>query len=122
MRFGMLVAAAALVCCSADSGQNDADATSCEGAHLDGAGRCRSPSGHYAQKSCCIVSYAPKRRDLTAYTCPEGGGKIPVAFFDADSTLRISRSGSVSASEIDDVYVLPFAASHIKALNEQGML
>jgi bifunctional polynucleotide phosphatase/kinase len=45
-----------------------------------------------------------------------------VAFFDADSTLRIAKSGSVSASEIDDVYVLPFAAKHIKALNEQGFL
>jgi bifunctional polynucleotide phosphatase/kinase len=45
-----------------------------------------------------------------------------VAFFDADSTLRCSKSGSPTANAGDDVNVLPFVASAIRDLNAQGYL
>src|SRR5262245_20334173 len=108
--------------CSTEFSQSQDDVVGCDGAYLDDGGRCRKANGSFAKKSCCVVPYAPKRRDLTAYTCPQTSGKITVAFLDADSTLRISRSGSVSANDVDDVYVLPFVASHLKELNAQGVL
>jgi DNA 3'-phosphatase len=63
-----------------------------------------------------------ERRSLAHYRCPVGVDAIAVAFFDADSTLRVSKSGSVSANGVDDVNVLPFAAARIAELNEDGLL
>ncbi len=48
--------------------------------------------------------------------------RVPVAFFDADSTLRISKSGNVSANDGTDVNLLPFVAGKIRELNDQGYL
>jgi DNA 3'-phosphatase len=62
------------------------------------------------------------RRLLDPSACPPGGGPIKVAFFDADSTLRVSQSGAVTANAIDDVYLLPFAADTIARLNAEGYL
>ncbi len=49
-------------------------------------------------------------------------GQVKVAFFDADSTLRVSISGSVSANGPRDVMLLPNVADKIAKLNEQGYL
>lgn len=113
---------------SDDSGVNaeSSDITSCEGAHWDAGGRCRRSNGWFAAKACCeALALAPgERRNLDAYTCPEDppDAGIPVAFFDADSTLRVTKSGSVTPNDVDDVYVLPFAAETIKQLNAEGYL
>lgn len=48
--------------------------------------------------------------------------KVKVAFLDADSTLRVSRSGSVSANTPTDVAILPNVATALATLNEQGYL
>lgn len=63
-----------------------------------------------------------KRRSFTAVTCPPDDAKVPVAFFDADSTIRVSKSGSVSANAKDDVNVLPFAAEVIEALDDEFLV
>ena len=62
------------------------------------------------------------RRTLGPAACPPPGTAARVAFFDADSTLRVSRSGSVTANGVDDVLLLPFASGAIARLNEQGYL
>lgn len=62
------------------------------------------------------------RRALDPSSCPAAGGQARVAFVDADSTLRVSRSGAVTANSIDDVYLLPFAADAIARLNAEGYL
>ncbi len=59
--------------------------------------------------------------DLSTYACP-ASEKIRVAFFDADSTLRVAKSGAVSANAADDVDVLPFVGSKIGELNKAGYL
>lgn len=46
--------------------------------------------------------------------------QIKVAFFDADSTLRVSKSGSVSANGSDDFEILPGTIQAIKQLNADG--
>jgi DNA 3'-phosphatase len=62
------------------------------------------------------------RRLLDPSVCPAAGGAIKVAFFDADSTLRVAPSGAVTANAIDDVSLLPFAADAIARLNGEGYL
>jgi DNA 3'-phosphatase len=46
--------------------------------------------------------------------------KIKVAFFDADSTLRVALSGSVTANTPTDVMTLPFIETQLKCLAEAG--
>jgi len=53
---------------------------------------------------------------------PQGEGAIKVAFFDADSTLRVSKSGSVSASHPTDVALLPGVVSRLSRLERDGFL
>jgi DNA 3'-phosphatase len=50
------------------------------------------------------------------------GGKVKVAFFDADSTLRIAKSGNLSANGPDDVILLPGVAEKLAALAKDGYL
>jgi DNA 3'-phosphatase len=52
----------------------------------------------------------------------DGSGKIKVAFFDADSTLRVAPSGQVSANGPRDAWVLPGVTSEIERLNAEGYL
>lgn len=47
---------------------------------------------------------------------------VQVAFFDADSTLRVSSSGSPSANGPRDYNILPGAAEKIRELNEKGFV
>lgn len=63
-----------------------------------------------------------KRRQLIEAFRPKGGGTIRVAFFDADSTLRVSRSGSPAANDRRDVYLLPMVAPPIRKLVDEGWL
>ncbi|MBI2892738.1 MAG: HAD-IIIA family hydrolase [Deltaproteobacteria bacterium] len=62
------------------------------------------------------------RQDLSTWTCRPDGAPQPVAFFDADSTLRVSKSGSVTADYPGDVNILPFVARKIAELGELGYL
>ena len=48
--------------------------------------------------------------------------KVKVAFFDADSTLRIAPSDSVSANSGRDVWLLPLVTKEIARLNAEGYL
>lgn len=68
------------------------------------------------------VAAALKARRQLSFSCPQGKAGIKVAFFDADSTLRVSKQNGVTANAVDDVDVLPFAATTIKGLNKQGYL
>jgi DNA 3'-phosphatase len=56
---------------------------------------------------------------LNKISCKKLGDQTKIAFFDADSTLRISRDGHVSANAVDDVYVLPYVSQKIKDLNDR---
>jgi DNA 3'-phosphatase len=49
-------------------------------------------------------------------------GRVRIAFFDADWTLRTSRSGATTAVTPDDEILLPFVAEHLKPLTERGYL
>src|SRR5690606_36349155 len=65
----------------------------------------------------------PSKRRTTSYLkCPRGDAKAKVAFFDADSTIRVSKSGVVTATSPTDVNVLPFAASEIAKLDREGYI
>lgn len=66
------------------------------------------------------ISIVKKRRSMTAVKCAPGTAKARVAFFDADSTIRVSKSGAVTANNPTDVNVLPFAAQEIKRLAGEG--
>ncbi len=62
------------------------------------------------------------RRTLRAGFTPTGDGPVKIAFFDADSTLRVSKSGSVSASSARDVLLLPLVAERLASLSQDGYL
>ena len=63
-----------------------------------------------------------KRRTLAPAYLPAGDGPVKVAFFDADSTLRVSRSGNVSANGPRDVELLPGVPERLKVLAAEGYL
>lgn len=63
-----------------------------------------------------------RRRTLVNDFRPPGVGPLRVAFFDADSTLRVSRSGSVSANGPRDVMLLPGVPARLAALAAEGYL
>jgi DNA 3'-phosphatase len=64
-----------------------------------------------------------ERRTIDAsYRPPADLTKIKVAFFDADSTLRVAPSGSVSANAADDVKLLPYMGPTLRRLADEGYL
>lgn len=63
-----------------------------------------------------------RRKVSDTFKRAPGGSKIKVAFFDADSTLRVSKSGSVSANAADDVLLLPSVGPGIQRLVDEGYL
>ena len=65
--------------------------------------------------------YPRKRRSLAASFSPTRG-RVKVAFFDADSTLRVSRSGAPSADSSHDMVLLPAVARKIKTMAKKGYL
>jgi DNA 3'-phosphatase len=115
-----------LAACTSDPGSDVQDHTGCEGARVDDGGICRKPSGQFAKKVCCaepeVAAFPSTRQSLEAYACAGDGEDVKVAFFDADSTLRVSRGGSPTANAKDDVYILPFVASKIASLQSEGYL
>jgi len=62
------------------------------------------------------------RQQLAPSYQRQGSGPIKVAFFDADSTLRVSLSGSVSANGPRDVALLPNVGATLKRLVDEGYL
>ena len=74
--------------------------------------------------SVAVTSHAAElsRRKFLSEGYSTRGSMVKVAFFDADSTLRVSLSGSVSANNPTDVMILPFVAERIAELNEKGYL
>src|SRR4051812_18761205 len=63
---------------------------------------------------------ALKRQTLLLQYRVPADGMIPVALFDADSTLRVSLSGVVTATSANDVLILPCVAQRIKQLVDEG--
>lgn len=60
-------------------------------------------------------------RNLDRYQCPDTP-KVKVAFFDADSTLRVAKNYTVSANGPKDVNILPFVGPKLGELKAQGYL
>lgn len=69
-----------------------------------------------------VSAPAPQaRRSLEGFTCPVSeSGKAKVLFLDADSTVRVSKVDGVTATRVDDVDILPFAATTIRAYRRKG--
>ncbi len=67
---------------------------------------------------------APTARRTFANLLPFAAGaqKVAVAFFDADSTLRISKSGKKTPNGPEDVMLLPGAATGLKKALAEGKL
>ncbi|MES2803235.1 MAG: HAD-IIIA family hydrolase [Bdellovibrionota bacterium] len=76
----------------------------------------RAPSADEAK-----ICPSQTRQKITNYQIPENG-LIKVAFFDADSTVRVSLSGSVSANTPTDVRILPNVPKTLKMLSENNYL
>jgi DNA 3'-phosphatase len=66
------------------------------------------------------IAILRKRRTMSAVRCAPGTQETKVAFFDADSTIRVSKSGAPTASSATDVNVLPFVAPEMLRLARQG--
>lgn len=66
--------------------------------------------------------YYERREIFNEFQFPVDQTKVKVAFFDADSTLRVSRSGIVTANHIEDVYILPCVAERLASLAADGYL
>jgi len=59
-----------------------------------------------------------RRTLLTPFVAPSK--QVSVAFFDADSTLRITKSGEVAPNDPDDVAVLPMTGAKLGELARRG--
>lgn len=93
-----------------------------EAARLERLEGARPPARPDVQAEAEGAVDALARRKLASTFRYAGSGPVKVAFFDADSTLRVSRSGEVSANAEDDVALLPFVADKLKALADDGYL
>lgn len=84
---------------------------------------CRT-SGSSTRANSALAASGNGQSSLVAenISCGNLGSSVTVAFFDADSTLRISKKGSVSADTPTDVYILPFTATKIAELNKKNIL
>ncbi len=69
-----------------------------------------------------VVCRSESRRLISRDFNPRDKTKIKVAFFDADSTLRISKMGSVSANSVDDVMILPHMVQALRKLQDENYL
>lgn len=67
------------------------------------------------------AAYPERRRALSGFVAPKRG-RIKIAFFDADSTLRVAKSGSPTADHAGDVKLLPGVVGKIKAMADKGYL
>ncbi|MBI4863606.1 MAG: HAD-IIIA family hydrolase [Candidatus Riflebacteria bacterium] len=64
----------------------------------------------------------PTERRVISGSFQPAAGPVKIAFFDADSTLRVAPSGSVSANGPTDVAILPLVAEQLVKLNKDGYL
>src|SRR6188508_2373519 len=84
--------------------------------------KARGPENSSALRSDDGTDLAPSGAlNLDKYPCPDTE-KVRVAFFDADSTLRVAKNYTVSANGPKDVNILPFVGPKIAELNAQGYL
>lgn len=69
-----------------------------------------------------VVEFVPptERRLFAEGWAPAAQDKVVVAFFDADSTLRVTKSGRVTANDVDDVLLLPGVATRLKEVQARG--
>ncbi|MBF0501355.1 MAG: HAD-IIIA family hydrolase [Candidatus Riflebacteria bacterium] len=65
---------------------------------------------------------AIRRTISSGFHAPAQGEKIKIAFFDADSTLRVAPSGAVTPNSATDVAILPLVSQAFKDLAQQGYL
>lgn len=63
-----------------------------------------------------------RQKLLSPIATPSSGDGYKVAFFDADSTLRVSKAGNPSANSPQDYLILPGVAQELKRLNDEGYL
>ncbi|HNV68450.1 MAG TPA: HAD-IIIA family hydrolase [Candidatus Ozemobacteraceae bacterium] len=63
-----------------------------------------------------------KRRQISPLFIPPASPTLRIAFFDADSTLRIAPSGSPSANHATDVALLPLLTGPLQKLASEGYL
>ncbi len=68
------------------------------------------------------VSLPIKRRQIVGFKFDSSAPSVKVAFFDADDTLRRSKSGAIVVNEEADLQILPGRAAKIAELNQQGYL
>lgn len=80
----------------------------------------RLPDSVEAKKTIC-ASETRRVLQQELFSAPANGA-VKVAFFDADSTLRISKSGSVSANSTTDVRLLPNVGRALASLQKSGYL
>lgn len=66
------------------------------------------------------AKFPPERRVVHNFKAK--GPKVKIAFFDADSTLRVAPSGSVSANGPTDVAILPLMTAKLQKLQADGYL
>jgi DNA 3'-phosphatase len=64
--------------------------------------------------------FPPARQ--TIHNFKPAGAKVKIAFFDADSTLRVAPSGKPSANGPTDVAILPMIADKLKQVEKDGYL
>lgn len=64
----------------------------------------------------------PKRQTLLSPFTTNKDGSVNVAFFDADSTLRVTKSGSLSPNSPNDYIILPNVTNTLARLYKQGYL
>jgi DNA 3'-phosphatase len=67
------------------------------------------------------AAYPTRRRALTKFVAPKRG-RVKIAFFDADSTLRVARGGGPTADHAGDIALLPGVAAKVKAMASKGYL
>ena len=65
--------------------------------------------------------FPPDRRIIHNFHAP-ATGPVKIAFFDADSTLRVAPSGKPSANGPTDVAILPMLSEKLKKLRDDGYL
>jgi HAD superfamily hydrolase (TIGR01662 family) len=79
---------------------------------------CASPGIGSVDRTPAAVT---KRQTLEGFR-PQDITRIPVAFFDADSTLRVAVSGQVTANAPNDVAILPCVPQRLRQLAIDGYL
>lgn len=79
-----------------------------------------APTANATVNAAQASEYQPQRRQIASGYQFDGNEAVKVAFFDADSTLRVSLSGSVSANGPKDVLLLPWVGAKLVELARQG--